>query len=175
MHWKSTKKYRSVRTDQLYLTAQLESFYGNGLLILSMSADSEDDLKRIGYEKTSHQELPYLIHAKSNVPYFVGKHGHTIIAVELKKSGWKIRLLKNNNDKYILARKGKELWVIQIITIDTGLSDAIRKVKDSTNKELEAIAEEMNALPVIAVVAQDSAALISARTFTGLSLTQDRN
>ena len=135
-----------------------------------MSFDSEDTLQPVHYEKTSHQELPYLIHARTNVPYLVGRHGHTIIAVELKKFGWKIKLMKNNNGKYIIASKGKEKWFIQVINTDTRLSEALRKVKDEISNELIVMAEESGALPVIALVAHDSAALISAKTFTGLSL-----
>lgn len=137
--------------------------------IHSMSLDSEDELRPVHYEKTSHQELPYLIHARTNVPYLVGRHGHTIIAVELKTFGWKIKLMKNNNGKFIIASKGKEKWFIQVINTDTGLSEALRKVKDEISNELIVMAEESDALPVIALVAHDSVALVSAKTFTGLS------
>jgi len=137
--------------------------------MLLMPTGSEDDLKHISYGKGSHQELPYLIHSKTNVPYLVGKHGHTIIAVELKKFGWKIKLAKNNDDRYIVARKGKERWAIQVIAKEMQLSELLRSVKGGMNKEIDLFAEEIGAHPVLALVAQDSATLISARTFIGLS------
>ncbi|MEM2759264.1 MAG: hypothetical protein QXU32_03560 [Nitrososphaerales archaeon] len=134
-----------------------------------MKVDSENGLKRIGYEKTSHQELPYLIHAGANVPYLVGKHGHTIIAVELKKFGWKISLVKNDNEKYIVARKGREVWAILVITAERRLSDVLRNLKENIDNQLEPVAQKLDAIPVVAVIAQDSVALISARSRTGLS------
>lgn len=135
-----------------------------------MSIDSSD-AESIG--KVSHQELPYMIHAKTNVPYLVGTQGHTIIAVELKKFGWAIKLVKNNNAKYLIAKKGKEKWFIQVVNIDIRLIEALRKVKDYIDNELETLAEENKALPVIALVTHDSASLISAKTFTALSLAGD--
>ena len=44
------------------------------------------------------------------------------------------------------------------------------KVKHDISKELETMAEENGAHPVIAIVALDSAAFVSARTLMGLSL-----
>ncbi len=138
----------------------------------SMSIDDEDGLRRLHHEKTSHQELPYLIHAKTHVPYLMGRHGHTIIAVELKKFGWKLKLVEStsNNDSYIAAKKGKEKWLIQVISTNTELSEALHKVKHDISKELETMTEENGAHPVIAIVALDSAAFVSAKTLMGLSL-----
>lgn len=135
-----------------------------------MSVDSEDALRSLQREKTSHQELPYLIHANTYVPYLQGRRGHTITAIELKIWGWKIGLVKNNKEIYIAARKGEEKWLIQVISTNMKLSDAFRKVKFEINEELEILAEENGALPVIALVALDSASLISAKTLVGLSL-----
>jgi Holliday junction resolvase len=122
--------------------------------------------------RESHEELPYFIHAKTNVPYLVGRQGHTVIAVELKKFRWSIKLQKTKeNTKDIVAKKKDEKWRIRIKTIDARLSDVLRNLPVSTEEidELVAVSEREKALPVIAVVASDSAVLLSATTFKALS------
>lgn len=161
---------KSVHPYQECTDIGVESFYGASYLYFLMSID--EGLKRTHQEKTSHQELPYLIHSKTNVPYLMGKHGHTIVAVELKKYGWSIKLVKTNNDKYIAASKGTENWLIKVITTEASLSDALRGVKHDAHEELEAAAEANGSLPVIALVTPDSATLISARNFIGLAFEQ---
>ena len=137
------------------------------------SSGSQSGLSATKYEvRESHEELPYFIHAKTNVPYLVGRQGHTVIAVELKKFGWSIRLRKNSeNVKDIFARKNDERWRIRIKSTDARLSDVLRNLPISTDEinELTMVSEKEKALPVIAVVASDSAVLLSAKTFKALS------
>lgn len=135
-----------------------------------MSVDNKYGLTYLGYANTSHQELPFLIHAKTYVPYLIGRSGHTIIAVELKKFGWNIKLVKNKNECYLIAGKNKQKWFIRIITTDTRMLEALRNVKYYINKELEIMADENDALPVIAIVTSDSAVFLSSKTLVGLSL-----
>ncbi len=137
------------------------------------SSSDQDHLSAIKYEaRSSHEELPYFIHAKTNVPYLVGRQGHTVIAVELKKFGWSIVLRKRDeNVKDIVANKKDEKWYIMVKTGDSKLSDILRNLPVSSDeiKELENVSEQENALPVIAIVASDSAVLLSAKTFMALS------
>jgi len=137
------------------------------------SSNNQDSLKTTEYEiRTSHEELPHFIHAKTNVPYLVGRQGHTIIAVELKKFGWNVDLQKRGeNVKDIIASKNKEKWHIRVKATDAKLSDVLRNLSigaEETN-ELVTISEKEKALPVIAIVASDSAVLLSAKTFRALS------
>jgi Holliday junction resolvase len=137
------------------------------------SSSSQGSLSSIKYEvRESHEELPYFIHAKTNVPYLVGRQGHTVIAVELKKFGWSIRLRKTKeNLKDIVAKKNDEKWHIRVKTIDARLSDVLRNLPVNAEEidELIAVSEKEKALPVIAAVASDSAVLLSAKTFKALS------
>jgi len=139
----------------------------------SSSPNDQDGLKTIEYElRKSHEELPYFIHAKTNVPYLVGRQGHTIIAVELKKFGWRLKLYKSKeNEKDIMATKNNEKWHVRIKTTDGKLSDALRNLPINNEEvaELSTISEKQKALPVIAIVAYDSAVLLSAKTFRALS------
>ena len=48
--------------------------------------------------------------------------------------------------------------------------EAFRNVKYYINKELEIMAYENDALPVIAIVTSDSAVFLSSKTLVGLSL-----
>jgi len=136
-------------------------------------ASNDQGLRATKYEiRISHEELPYFIHAKTNVPYLVGRQGHTVIAVELKKFGWSIALQKRSeNVKDIVANKNDERWHIRVKTIDAKLSDVLRNlpVSDEEINELATVSEQEKALPVIAVVASDSAVLLSAKTFRTLS------
>ena len=138
------------------------------------SSNNQHGLSAVKYEvRASHEELPYFIHAKTNVPYMVGRLGHTVIAVELKKFSWSIRLKKgNDNVKDIIANKNDEKWHVRVKTIDARLSDVLRNLPVSTEEinELERVSEKEKALPVIAIVASDSAVLLSAKTFKALSL-----
>jgi len=137
------------------------------------SSNDQSGLKTIKYEiRESHEELPYFIHAKTNVPYLVGRQGHTVIAVELKRFGWSIVLQKRDGSvKDILANKDDEKWHIRVKTTDTKLSDTLRSLPVSTEEinELLTVSEQEKALPVIAIVASDSAVLLSAKTFRALS------
>jgi hypothetical protein len=137
------------------------------------SKNQRSDLSTIKYEiRASHEELPYFIHSKTNVPYFAGRHGHTIVAVELKKFGWRIALQKSDeNARDIVATKNDEKWHIRVKTIDAKLSDVLRNIPLNTEEinELRSVSEEEQALPVIAIVASDSAVLLSAKTFRALS------
>lgn len=137
------------------------------------TTDNQNDLKTIEHEiRTSHEELPYFIQAKTNVPYLVGRQGHTIIAVELKKFGWSIKLRKRGeNVKDIIASKNDEKWHIRVKTTDAKLSDVLHNLPIGAEEinELTTIAEKEKALPVIAMVASDSAVLLSAKTFRALS------
>ena len=137
------------------------------------SSNDQSDLKTVKHEiRTSHEALPYFIHAKTNVPYLVGRHGHTVIAVELKKFGWSIALQKRSeNVKDIIANKNDEKWHIRVKTTDANLSDVLRNLPVSAEEinELTTISEQEKALPVIAIVASDSAVLLSATTFRALS------
>src|SRR5574341_670077 len=130
-------------------------------------------LSAIKYEvRESHEELPYFIHAKTNVPYLVGREGHTVIAVELKKFRWSIKLQKTKEHmKDIVAKKNDEKWHIRIKAMDARLSDVLRNLPFSAEEieELVTVCEKEKALPVIAVVASDSAVLLSAKTFKALS------
>ncbi len=139
----------------------------------TISSNDHSSLRAIKYEvRSSHEELPYFIHAKTNVPYLVGRQGHTVIAVELKKFGWSIVLRRRSeNVKDIVANKNDEKWYIMVKTADAKLSDILRNLPVSADeiKELEKVSEQEKALPVIAIVASDSAVLLSAKTFTALS------
>ena len=136
-------------------------------------SSSQSGLSAIKYAvRESHEELPYFIHAKSNVPYLVGRQAHTVIAVELKKFHWSIKLQQTKeNMKDIVAKKSTERWHIRIKTVDARLSDVLRNLPVSAEEidELIAVCEKEKALPVIAVVASDSAVLLSAKTFKALS------
>lgn len=133
----------------------------------------QDGLKTIEYElKKSHEELPYFIHTKTYVPYLVGRHAQTIIAVQLKKFGWRLKLYESKeNKKDIIATKNKEKWHVRIKTTGAKLSDALRNLPIASEEvaELSTISEKEKALPVIAIVAYDSAVLLSAKTFRSLS------
>jgi len=137
------------------------------------SSNNQSGLSAIKYEvRTSHEELPYFIHSKTNVPYFVGRQGHTIIAVELKKFGWSIVLQKKGeNVKDIIASKNDEKWHIRVKTTDAKLSDVLRNLPVNAEEinELTTVSEQKKALPVLAIVASDSAVLLSAKTFRALS------
>lgn len=137
------------------------------------SSNDQSGLRAIKYEmRASHEELPYFIHAKTNVPYLVGRQGHTVIAVELKKFGWSIELQKRGeNVKDIVANKKDEKWHISVKTTDAKLSDVLRNLPVSAEEinELVTASEHEKALPVIAIVASDSAVLLSAKTFMALS------
>ncbi len=130
-------------------------------------------LRATKYElRSSHEELPYFIHSKTNVPYLVGRQGHTIIAVELKKFGWNIVLQKRGEYvKDLVATKNDEKWHIMVKTVDMKLSNIMHDLPVSADEidELTRLAEQENALPVIAIVASDSAVLLSARNFMALS------
>lgn len=138
------------------------------------SSGGQSGLSAIKYEvRESHEELPYFIHAKTNVPYLVGRQGHTVIAVELKKFRWSIKLQKTKeNMKDIVAKKNDEKWHVRIKSMDARLSDVLRNLPVSAEEidELITVCEKEKALPVIAVVASDSAVLLSAKTFKALSL-----
>jgi hypothetical protein len=120
---------------------------------------------------TSHEELPYFIHARSNVPYLVGRMGHTVIALELKRFGWKIGLKRNNNSKDIIAYRGDQKWHIMVKSNDAKLAEVLHNIPIGEEElaMLKREAEHENALPVIALVCSDSAVLLSARTFMALS------
>jgi len=137
------------------------------------SSNNQSTLSAIKYElRISHEELPYFINAKTNVPYLVGRQGHTIIAVELKKFGWSIALKKRGKDvKDIVAKKNDEKWHIRVKAIDAKLSDVLRNLPVTTEEinELTTVSEKKKALPVIAIVASDSAVLLSAKNFKALS------
>lgn len=137
------------------------------------SSDNPSDLREIKYKiRASHEELPSFIHAKTNVPYLVGRQGHTVIAVELKKFGWSIMLQKMGESvKDIVANKNDEKWHIRVKTTDAKLSDVLRNLPVSAEEinELATVSEQEKALPVIAIVASDSAVLLSAKTFMALS------
>lgn len=131
-----------------------------------MSTEGAD---KLNLDANSHQELPYLIHATTNVPYFLGRRAHTIISVNLKKFAWIVKLVERDNEKYILASKDKEKWLIQVVKLDMTLSEALHSVKERMSNELQTMAEEYQALAVLALVADDSATLISLKTYTSLS------
>ncbi len=134
--------------------------------------DDHNDLETVEYDSISHEALPSFIHAKTNVPYFVGRQGQTIIAVELKKSGWSVVLQKRDDIvKDIVAYKNDQRWHIRIKVIGTNLSAALRNLPVSADEisELATVAEEEKALPVVAIVASDSSVLLSATTFKALS------
>ena len=136
------------------------------------SDSDQSGLETMEYDSMSHEELPSFIHAKTNVPYLVGRQGHTIIAVELKKSGWSVVLQKRDDSvKDIVAYKNDQRWHIRVKAIDTNLSVALRNLPVSAEEisELATVSEKEKALPVVAIVASDSSVLLSATTFRALS------
>ncbi|MFQ5920443.1 MAG: AN1-type zinc finger domain-containing protein [Nitrososphaerales archaeon] len=123
-------------------------------------------------EKPSHEVLPHFIHAHTNVPYYEGHQGPTVIAVELKKSGWNLKLQKRKKSlKDILAERDDERWYVRVKTMDARLSDVLHNIPVTEDElsELATISERKNALPVLAIVASDSAVMLSAKTFMALS------
>lgn len=97
--------------------------------------------------------------------------GHTVIALELKRFGWKIGLKRNNNSKDIIAYRGDQKWHIMVKSNDAKLAEVLHNIPIGEEElaMLKREAEHENALPVIALVCSDSAVLLSARTFMALS------
>ncbi|MFQ5921083.1 MAG: AN1-type zinc finger domain-containing protein [Nitrososphaerales archaeon] len=134
-------------------------------------ADSTEQ-RELTQIQESRAGLPYFIHAQTNVPYLVGRNGNTVIAVQMKRSGWKLRLQRRKKGtRDIIADKDGERWYIRIKTFDETLSAVLRNIPISSEvvEEVVAISERKKALPVIALVASDSVVMVSAKTFTALS------
>ena len=141
----------------------------------AMYSDSseKDSLSEVRQESIAAQAgLPYSILAHKDPHFFAGNLSHAVIAMDLKKAGWTLRLQKGEgNVKDILADKDQERWYIRVKTSDARLVDALHDIPmtEEEMKDLEAKSRQENAQPVIAIVASDSAAMVSAKTFMALN------
>lgn len=132
--------------------------------------NTTDSLEPIPLESSTHQELPSLIHARTYVPYLVGRPSEVIASVELKRSGWNLKLTKVSGSSYILAEKGKSKWLVHIVEVKMKLRDTISEITRFIDQKITRISDDYGALPVMAVIANDSASFLSTKTLTSLSL-----